>query len=693
MGATPKNKGNGTSLFKGVLIMVIVGAMIIVLSCQLVLFHTFTSTVEQPTKPHHFEDSHVHHGPEREHVKISGDNIDFCKQAGRELVTRAADGYALADPTVRTDVDNTAGQKMNLLVVHRAFDDVAWAHRFRDIADMEVRMLTNWEDELQEFVQYIVDNYDDLNPLVGFLHGPLDDWHWLPGGSLARWSSDLVPEGQEHPKRTRLTVDELVQAFKYLNSDYDRFKALYAKGFLGLHDISQQRCTEEEVHLLRVYMRCTWRSEPWLYRLREKFGWNDDALAKAPTSCRKMGNSVIHRDLIWMHSKRYWQSMLHTAQVLSQEVQWSWKRHVETHSILTGLSLWSILITTSFEPDFGWYRNHSFRPPGGFTAGNKSNVDDHNRDTHLSPLPRAANPPFGEIKLVHQLRTGGTWAKEVIHLAGYSCNGPSFQFWRHCKHNVQKNHSDNYCACIQHSEEAELNKWHFGIHQYTDLSKPLVGYRIHILREPCAYYVGVWRFQAQYARLRHPHIAQWNCLYGDEPDTTFFPRSMRGDKAIPKFPQHAIAFRKWMKSIHHGNTLGMYSWRLWTTQAHKDWVWKTKEMHLKQEADDGQRLQCARDVTKKRTRTIKDEFHDLDKAFGMTHCWVAFSNMPQDLAFCLRQFNEIHPGHFNEEYLQQLESQPRYQPTWPCAEMYDDETRKMVERMDGVVMKRFDLQC
>mmetsp|Transcript_88420 Transcript_88420/g.166625 ORF Transcript_88420/g.166625 Transcript_88420/m.166625 type:complete len:704 (+) Transcript_88420:194-2305(+) len=691
MGATPKNKPQaGISFFKGAIILVLVAAALVVLFCQMVLFHSFHQAVELPSQPIDLEDSSAVHGMEREQVKITAGNIDFCKQAGVELNTAAAEPDALASPEIRTDVDNTPGQKMGLLVVHKAQEDVAWAARFRDFADVDVRMVTAYEDELQEFVQYIVDNYDDLPPMVGFLHGPLDDWHWLPGGGLGRWDTSLVGEGQQHPPRTRLTVDEIVQAFKYLIKDPDLFKARFVGGFLGLHDISQSRCNKEETHRLKVYLRCKWRSEPWLYRLREYFGWDDDALAAAKISCRHNGNSIVHRDIIWKHSKIYWESMLHTAETLSQENMWMWKRHVDTHKVLGGLTFWSMLMTNTLKHDYGWFGNQTFIPPGGFrttfrTGHKKKIVDDYNRDTHLSPLPQAWTPPYSKITLAHLLRSGGSWAKEVINLGMYNCE-PSGQFHRDCTKLTQEWN----CTCLFPSHEASMNKWYFPIN-HADGNMP--HFRIHVVREPCAYYVGLWRFQARYARLKHPHYQQWRCLSGDTPDSEFFPRSMRGEHAIPKFPQHAIAFRKWMKNIHHGNTLGQFMWRMWSTQRYKDWNWTNKEFILKQAADDGQRSDCSRRQSREKVREIKDAFHNIDSTFAMAHCWVSMSHMAQDLSHCIKQFDSIHPGHFNMDYIKEIEAMPQFEPTWPCEEMYDKETRDMVEFRDGLISKRFGFQC
>lgn len=692
MGATPKNKGHGgVSLFKGAIILVIVGATLVVLFCQMVLFHSFHQAVDLPSRPVEHDESFAVHGMQREHVKITAANIDFCKQAGVELNTAAADPDALASPSERTDVDNTPGQKMGIVVVHKAQHDVAWAARFRDFADVDVRMVTPHEDELQEFVQYIVDNYDELPPLVGFLHGPLDDWHWLPGGSLARWDTSLVGEGQKHGKRTRLTVDELVQAFKYLMKDPDLFKADFADGFLGLHDIAQSRCSEEEVHRLKVYLRCKWRSEPWLYRLREYFGWDDDALAAANISCRHNGNSIVHRDVIWKHSKTYWESMLHTAETLSQEIMWMWKRHVDTHKVLGGLTFWSMLITNSLKNDYGWFGNSTFTPPGGFrtdfrTGHKQKIVDDFNRDTHLSPLPQAWTPPYSRIALIHLLRSGGTWAKEVINLGMWNCD-PGGQFYRNCT-GWKDGHSN--CTCMWPSHEAWLNRWYFEIN-HVNWEHPY--FRIHVIREPCAYYVGFWRFQARYNRLKHPHYQQWRCLSGDTPDIEFFPRSMRGEHAVPQFPQHAIAFRKWMKSIHKGNSLGQYTWRMYATQQIVDWNWKANEWFTAEARDDGQRSDCARHKERKKVRDIKDKFHDVDNTFKMANCWVSMSHMSQDLSHCLRQFESIHPGHINLDYIKEIESLSQWEPTWPCEEMYDKETRDMVELQDGLIMKRFGFQC
>ena len=59
-------------------------------------------------------------------------------------------------------------------------DDTTWASSLSTIADVSFR-ITSGRDYLEEFIQFILDNYDKLPLLLVFLHGPPDDRRRLPG--------------------------------------------------------------------------------------------------------------------------------------------------------------------------------------------------------------------------------------------------------------------------------------------------------------------------------------------------------------------------------------------------------------------------------------------------------------------------------------------------------------------------------
>jgi len=41
---------------------------------------------------------------------------------------------------------------------------------------------------------------------------------------------------------------------------------------------------------------------------------------------------------------------------------------------------------------------------------------------------------------------------------------------------------------------------------------------------------------------------------------------------------------------------------------------------------------------------IQEGLGDADRLFSNVHCWVEMSNLNADLALCLRQFEQAHPG-------------------------------------------------
>lgn len=274
-------------------------------------------------------------------------------------------------------------------------------------------------------------------------------------------------------------------------------------------------------------------------------------------------------------------------------------------------------------------------------------------------------PPYRGIQLAHLLKAGGSAALKIINRAARCEDGGS--------------------VCLTHPKGYTYLRQKF----YYDLQDALPErpyFRIQVMREPCSYYVSMWRFQGRYQSSPHPHKLARACLSGNSSEAEYFPWSMREDKAELKVPEHTAAFSRWMHSVHAGANVGTLSHRLWCTA-------RTNYSTAIPSWDDGQLGECSRSLSVDAVREIQNGLADPQQLFGNVHCWVEMSNLNADLAVCLRQFEQAHPGSIDLAFLDTLEAKPKHKATWECGSMFDSELEKFVMKMDGPVFRNFGYGC
>jgi len=296
---------------------------------------------------------------------------------------------------------------------------------------------------------------------------------------------------------------------------------------------------------------------------------------------------------------------------------------------------------------------------------NSSQMISADRFKFLHAPSLAARPPYRGIELAHLLKAGGSAAFSIINRAA------------HCE--------DHDGVCLKHPEGYTYSRQKFH-YKLRGASERLPYFRIQVMREPCSYYVSMWRFQGQQHTSEHPHKLAKACLSGNTSEADYFPISMRSDKSKLKVPEHSDAFSRWMRSVHAGASVGTISHRLWCT-ARKTYSAKIPPW------DDGQLGECSRTLPSETISEIQEGLEDPEQLFANVHCWVDMANLSADLASCLRQFHTAHPGSIDLAFVEQLEAQPKHKATWACDSMFDTDLKQFVMKMDDPVFKRFGYSC
>lgn len=306
----------------------------------------------------------------------------------------------------------------------------------------------------------------------------------------------------------------------------------------------------------------------------------------------------------------------------------------------------------------------------------------------VRPASRAG---YRGIEFSHLLKTGGRTTARVIGEALRRCSGEDLD-------SIGVAEAGPRRPCV-------VNRWaphpYFRQKHTWDIrgSDPALDYfRIHLMREPCAYYLSLWRYQGSLeGQLTHKILdrcydartaAALEAPAG-APSERFFPQSVVAaaldvspaqieewalqftrDPSVSPWREkgvcgkhshhthhlsqllcqkanatmlglvHAMksSFSAFVRELHRGSSLGTLAFRVWCTQ-------RRRYPNSTPGWDDGQLSECAKDVPAGTARAIMAELNaPWEGLFADIDCFVGTATLERDLESCLLRFDRQNPG-------------------------------------------------